>query len=142
MTQEVFFQAYRALSRFKGQAAFKTWLHRIALNICLNELRRRRRRPLLAFFAVEELGETLPGAELRNGHTESFSNQDLLRRSLERIKPEEQEALYLREVEAYGFAEIANVLGIGLSAAKMRVYRARLALQKALTEIDSAEVKL
>jgi RNA polymerase sigma-70 factor (ECF subfamily) len=141
LTQEVFFRAYRRLSSFERRAAFKTWLHRIAINICLNELRSRRRRPPLYDMEIEELSETLPGADLNIGYAESLFSKEQLRTMMAGLRTEDQEALYLREVEDYSFGDIAKFLGIGLSAAKMRVYRTRLALQKAFAEIEQEEMK-
>jgi RNA polymerase sigma-70 factor (ECF subfamily) len=140
LTQEVFFKAYRGLSNFEDRAAIKTWLHRIALNICLNELRARRRRPPLAFLAIEELSDTLPGNEMQNSHVEQIISQEKLRAVLAGIKLKDQEALYLRAVEDYAYADIAELLGVGLSAAKMRVYRTRLALQKAILDAQQGEL--
>ena len=60
LTQEVFFKAYRNLTKFEGRSSFKTWIYRIAINTSQNEIRRRSRRAQEAETAVEDMAEYLP----------------------------------------------------------------------------------
>lgn len=136
LTQEVFFRAYRALHAFEGKAAFKTWLYRIAANACLNELRRRQRQPVLAQPTFEDMEPALPATL---GVEAEALSQTTLREAWRRLAPHEREVLYLREVEDCSYEEIAARLGIGLSAAKMRVQRARRALQAAFRHVERDE---
>ncbi len=139
LTQEVFFKAYRGLPAFESRSSFKTWLHRIALNTCQNELRNRRRRPALAETPMEDFEETLAGEPLRNGAGEKALTWQQINQLLGSVREEDREALYLRDVEDRPFSEIAETLGISLSAAKMRVYRTRLEIQKAYTLLEKEE---
>ncbi len=139
LTQEVFFKAYRGLPAFERRSSFKTWLHRITINTCQNELRKRRRQPALAETPMEDLDEVLAGDHLRNGHADRHINWLHLDQYLSEIRQEDREALYLRDVEGRPFSEIAESLGISLSAAKMRVYRTRLEIQKAFNELENDE---
>ncbi len=139
LTQEVFFKAYRGLPAFEGRASFKTWLHRITINTCQNELRKQRREPTLAETPMEDLEETLEGEPLRNGQGEKAYTWQQINQLLVNVREEDREALFLRDVEERPFSEIADMLGISLSAAKMRVYRTRLEIQKAFALLEKEE---
>lgn len=131
LTQEVFFKVYRHLSSFEGRSAFKTWLYRIAANTAQNELRRRSRRPQVSGTAVDELAEVLPSDVSVEAALSASHQQRLLAEAMAQLRPQEQEILTMKDVEQLPYADIADALNIGLSATKMRVQRARLALQAA-----------
>ncbi|MCA9970220.1 MAG: RNA polymerase sigma factor [Anaerolineales bacterium] len=131
LTQDVFFKVYRHLSGFEGRAAFKTWLYRIAVNTAQNELRRRGRRPQEAGTAVDDLAEVLPSPANVETSLQAQSEQRLLLAAMSHLRPQEQAILQMKDVDQLPYADIAANLDIGLSAAKMRVQRARLALQAA-----------
>jgi RNA polymerase sigma-70 factor (ECF subfamily) len=132
LTQEVFFRAFRSLATFEGRAAFKTWLTRIAVNACKNELRARGRRPHLVEDALEEMEERSELIALVGGHPEKATDADSLSAAFGCMRPEDVDVIHLRAIEGRPYTEIAATLGISLSAAKMRVQRAQLALQRAL----------
>ncbi len=144
LTQDIFFKAYRNLHTFAGRASFKTWLNRIAINTSQNEVRRRSRRPQESEADIREMAEYLPGSE--SASVESMVRQRALSQHLQQalteLRPEEFEVIFLRDVEERPYAEIADILGIGLSAAKMRVQRARLALQVAYRQVSGDDQTL
>ncbi|MCB9177088.1 MAG: sigma-70 family RNA polymerase sigma factor [Caldilineae bacterium] len=129
LTQEVFLKAYRALDRFEHRSSFKTWLYRVAINTCQNELRRRDRRPKPGDTPLEDMAEQLPGGDLPERGMMSATPSEPLGRALARLSPEVVTILYMKDVHELSYEEIAELLEIGVSAAKMRVHRARLALQ-------------
>ena len=129
LTQEVFLKAYRALDRFEHRSSFKTWLYRVAINTCQNELRRRDRRPQSGDTPLEDMAELLPGGDLPERGMMSATPSEPLDKALARLGPEAVEILYMKDVHDLSYEEIAELLEIGLSATKMRVHRARLALQ-------------
>ena len=138
LLQEVFFKTYRGLRTFRGRSTFRTWLYQIALNTCRNELRSRKRRPQTVDAHVDDL-------ELISPETESA---DPLGPAYERVgaallllKDQEQEILVMRDIEEKSYSEIAETLGITLSAAKMRAQRARLALVSELKRLEEVEGK-
>lgn len=135
LTQEVFFKAYRNLTKFEGRSSFKTWIYRIAINTCQNEIRRRSRRAQEAETAVEDMAEYLPSNSSLEATILARQQRDLLQQAMASLRPEEYEVLYLKDVEERPYAEIAEQLDISLSAAKMRVQRARLALRVAYRQI-------
>ena len=129
LTQEVFFKVYRSLHQFEGRSSFKTWLYRVAINTCQNEIRRRGRRPKEAETEMETIAEIMPsGQPLEKTYQEQYQ-RELLAEALACLDPGVSEILYMKDMEERPYNEIADMLDIGVSAAKMRGQRARLALQ-------------
>lgn len=130
LAQEVFIKTFRALAQFKGQSGFKTWLYRIALNTAKNEIRRRERRPKL----IEVMWEDALSEKMGSDFTYS---DDALRDAISQLTTDEREVLLLKDIEKYSYEEVAQCLEIGLSAAKMRVHRARVSLSTAYRQIEA-----
>jgi RNA polymerase sigma-70 factor (ECF subfamily) len=135
VVQETFLRAFRALPGFKGQAKFSSWLYRIALNLCRDWIRRRRRSPLV------ELPEGVDPVELATeaGPAESIeelaSRKELSEAVAEAMSllPEEQRtAIILKEYHGMTFQEIADLQGIPLSTVKTRLYQGLAVLRRNL----------
>lgn len=128
LAQEVFLKAYRNLSKFEGRSSFKTWIYRIAINTSQNELRRRSRRPQESPTPLETAAEFIPSSDNVEESTQKRAQYAVLLQAFKRLRPEESQVLMLKDLEGRPYAEIAEMLDITLSAAKMRVQRARTAL--------------
>ena len=135
VVQETFLRAFRALPGFKGQAKFSSWLYRIALNLCRDWIRRRRRSP------VVDLPEGVDPVELatEQGPFESVeelaSRKELSQAVADAMKllPEEQRtAIILKEYHGMTFQEIADLLGCPLSTVKTRLYQGLTVLRRNL----------
>ena len=125
--QDTFFTAWRAIGRFRGDAKFSTWLYRIATNRCLKELKRRSA-------ATEPMPE-LPSVEgLPHEHLEAAERLAAVAAAVRRLPAEQQAPFLLREVEELPYNEIADVLGVSVSAVKSRIYRARAELARGLDD--------
>lgn len=142
LTQEVFFKAYRSLQSFERRSSFKTWISRIAINTCKNESRRRSRRPQLSETDVDTLAEALPAEETTEGVWQEMRQYELLNAALEELPADALEILILKDLEKRPYAEIAKMLDIGLSAAKMRAQRARITLQRIYKQLEGEGVGL
>ena len=129
LTQEVFFKVYRNLASFEGRSTFKTWLYRIAINTAQNELRARARRPQESETELETVAEFIPDTETVEETILEQGRRDRLAAAFASLRPEDIQILRYKDIEQKQYDEIAILLGIGLSATKMRVQRARLALQ-------------
>jgi len=140
MAQEALLKAYRSLRLFKGNSSFGTWLYRITTNVCLDELRRRKRRitPLsldepLATQDGEEMEKDIPdqspGADILYEQKE-FS--DYIQTLLDELRPEHKTAIVLRDVMELSYEEIAQTLDCSLGTVKSRISRAREMLRKKL----------
>lgn len=140
LAQEVFVKVYRNLAHFEGRAQFKTWVYRIAINACQNELRARARRPVASPTELETAAEFIPSAQDVEAEMGERGQHEALLAALAQLRPEEFQLLVWKDVEGLQYDEIARTLGIGVSAAKMRVQRARTALQVQYRQIAGEEV--
>ncbi|MEP6659319.1 MAG: RNA polymerase sigma factor [Acidimicrobiales bacterium] len=123
--QEALIAAVRGLPRFDGRSTFSTWLYRITTNSCLDELRRRSRRP----DPRAELPEPRAG-----GPTVASAVSDRLdiESALRTLPMEFRTAVVLRDLCELDYAEIADVLGIPPGTVRSRIARGRAALSRAL----------
>jgi RNA polymerase sigma-70 factor (ECF subfamily) len=139
LTQEVFLRAYRNLKKFEGRSSFKTWVYRIAINTSRNEIRHRARRPQESPTPLETAAEFIPSSQNVEEITHKRARSKMLAEALKQLEPSEFKVLLLKDVEGRPYAEIANELDISLSAAKMRVQRARASLKITYNKMAQAE---
>ena len=134
-TQEALIAVIRGLPAFDGRAAFATWVHRVATNACLDELRRRARRPL-------PWGETDPAVTAPSPVTTSpvscvttssgqadSAEATLVRLDLDaalaQVAPEMRAAVVLRDLCGYDYAAIAEILDVPVGTVRSRISRGR-----------------
>lgn len=118
VAQEVFVRAFLAIDRFRGDSKFRTWLRRIAINQAFNYQRASGRHQ------AEVFDETWVRAS-HDRHGEALAARDALMHYLLKLPYVSREILVLYHVEELSVREVATALDIGLSAAKMRLKRAR-----------------
>lgn len=134
--QDAFLKAYRHLPEFQPDAAFATWLYRIAVNTCLD----RTRKPVFAslFHRSGEGYEIMYDAPSPDPSPERLVEAKQLDRSLwrslGRLSPKLRTVLILKEVEGLSYEEIAEVLDISLGTVKSRISRARDEVQELMQE--------
>jgi RNA polymerase sigma-70 factor, ECF subfamily len=124
VAQEAFLKAYRALTGFKREARFSSWLYQIATNLCRDRLRRRRTRATVSLEALEEAGPVM--VETRPGAHERLLERDLaqaVRRAIHALPEEQREVVILKEYQDLTFLEIAQALDVPVSTVKTRLYR-------------------
>ena len=138
--QETFLRAYRALPGFKGEAKFSSWLYRIALNLCRDWIRKKRRTPVMQAPEGIDLADLADLAAAR-GPVESIETLVARRQLSQRVAtamrtlPEEQRtAVILKEYHGLTFQEIAEMQGCPLSTVKTRLYQGLSVLRKQLAE--------
>ncbi len=126
LAQEVFLKAFFALERFERRSSFKTWLQRIKINHCLNYLEKRKRRPSIDVDDPDLRGReelhVMPEGERR---LQTLSEREQIVFILDSLSETLRVPLVLRDADGDSYQEIADRLGISLSAAKMRIKRAR-----------------
>ena len=136
LTQDVFVRALRALRKFQyqGEASFRTWLYRIAVNACINELRRRKRRGQIEGPSLDEDLETEEGTMARVVPDETQSPHVIAEREEQRravrevvamLTPKHQAAIVLVDLQQLDYEEAARALGCPLGTLKSRLARAR-----------------
>ncbi len=131
-TQEAFLACYRRLGSFRGDAAFTTWLHRIAVNASYDALRRRKGLPL----GLEEAPEPPPSPD----HAEETAGTIDTQRALLRVGPEHRAVLVLHDVRGLAYEQVADILEVPVGTVKSRLHRARVALARALAEHGTLDV--
>ena len=140
-TQEALIAVVRGLPRFDGRSRLSTWVYRIATNACLDELRRRNRRPLVGL-PDHEGGAAPIGAAHDRPVADQVSDRLLLDDALAELAPEFRAAVVLRDLCQLDYAEIAAVLDIPAGTVRSRIARGRghLADHLAGTRPDTADV--
>ena len=138
--QETFLRILRKADRFRKGARFSTWMYQIALNLCRDHLRRKRRWGLLLAETSESSPEMkhrldgLPAAESPSEEVEKKERRAAVTRALGQIPPEQREVLILKEFEGLKFREIADILGCPESTVKSRMYYGLSGLKAALIQ--------
>ena len=137
IAQEAFAKAYVSLQRFKGDASFGTWLHRIAVNLAIDNLRRKPRGGEASYDEARGTPE--------EGWTARFAPDDpalaleakqvrvLLARGISELPPAQRAVLVLREIEGMTYGEIARTVGCTLGTVMSRLFYARRRLRRALS---------
>jgi RNA polymerase sigma-70 factor (ECF subfamily) len=129
-TQDAFIAAFRNAKKFKGNAAFSTWLYRIAINSCTDLLRRKKR-----LVPTEEIEVPNPGHVLDHG----VSLRVDLERALDQLTPHHREAVMLHDVGGFPYEDIAAVTGVELGTVKSRISRGRRKLAVLLEQPGGRE---
>jgi RNA polymerase sigma-70 factor (ECF subfamily) len=125
VTQDVFVRAWQKLGTFRGEAAFGTWLHRLAINVILarrESLGIRRKRYLNGEAALEMVPTRRGSPETRMDFEAAIS----------RLPEGAREVFVLHDVEGYRHEEIADMLGLATGTSKSQLHRARMALRQHL----------
>jgi len=127
LLQEIFLQAYRKLSTFKGDSTLGTWLYRLAMNHCLDYVRSRQAKMSKLTESLDAQATFEPAAR----RDTPIARIDL-DRALERLPDGCREAFVLHDVEGLDHKEVAERLGIAEGTSKSQVFKARLKLRAML----------
>src|SRR5688572_20861832 len=127
LTQDAFVRAWQALPAFRFESAFSTWLHRLAVNTALMDLRSRKSRPQ---DDGDEDAFDLLGSTDSAGHTTALSMD--LERAVASLPPRARAVLVLYDVEGWQHEEIAAQLGMAVGSSKAQLHRARNLLRTRL----------
>ena len=125
--QDALLAMIRKLDGFRGEAAFTTWLYRVAMNVCYDHLRRAKRRPVL------RRDDDAPAPEpALDDHADAVAGAHDVAAALEQVPEDFRVAIVLADVHDLPYDEIAKVLDLPVGTVKSRVHRGRIALAKAL----------
>ncbi|WP_345005628.1 RNA polymerase sigma factor, partial [Snuella lapsa] len=129
LTQDIFLKLFVKLGSFKGKAKFSTWLYAFTYNHCVNYVTRNTPKKIEKQSANYQEIENIPDEEIDD---RSFLNMKLkkLKQAMDLISPEEKMILLLKYQDLLSIKEIESILGIGESAVKMRIKRAKNKLAK------------
>ena len=143
MTQDTFLQLHRKIDTFRGDSAFSTWLHRLAINVVLMHLRKKG----LSLISMDEAMEPDPKGSPGRG----FGARDLsLAGSIDRMALERavgnlpagyRLVFVLHDIEGYEHHEIASMLDCSVGNSKSQLHKARLSLREALHSLPRQEAR-
>ena len=130
LTQEAFLQLYRKIATFRGESAFSTWLHRMAVNVVLMRLRKKG-LPVVPLEETIETEEEAPKKELGGEDAKLAGSIERLHleRAIERLPPGYRTIFVLHDVEGYEHNEIAGIVGCSIGNSKSQLHKARLKLR-------------
>ncbi|MFA6233489.1 MAG: sigma-70 family RNA polymerase sigma factor [Bacteroidota bacterium] len=133
--QDAFIRAFRSIHQFEQRAQFSTWLYRIAYNVCMTQISRRRGRTesideIDAFEVIDETGGSDLGMEARE-------LQSAVSRAVEMLRPEYASVVTLFYLHEQSHEEIAAITGLPLGTIKNRLHRARTELRRMLRHANS-----
>ena len=134
-SQEAMLRIYRSLSRFKGESSFSTWVYRITMNVCLDELRRRKTRTASSLDTMLEAGYSPVDEE---DTPEKHFVRSEQRRAIEEciaLLPEDMRAaVVLLDMQNFSYEEISAMLKTNIGTIKSRISRGRSKLREMLQE--------
>ena len=127
LTQDVFVRVWQRLSTFRGESEFTSWLHRLTVNLVLEDGRSSRRR----MARVENVENPLVFERGGDGSNSSDARMDL-ERAIATLPPGARQALVLHDIEGFKHEEIAKQLGTAVGTVKAQLHRARRLLRERL----------
>ncbi|MFN7984769.1 MAG: sigma-70 family RNA polymerase sigma factor [Vicinamibacterales bacterium] len=138
LAQEVFVKAFFALRRFEGRSQFRTWLQRIKVNHCLNHLRKARGMVTVDIESVVPEGhEGMQTEATAESRLAAAGDREQIMRVLDGMSDTLRIPLMLRDGDGQSYEEIAEHLGIGLSAVKMRIKRGRAEFRERFARLSA-----
>ncbi len=131
VAQDTFYRAYRSAATYKQIAKFSTWLYTIAINLCRNELRRRKHK----FYSLEEMAEREEESSVRvdiedkSAQTDRAAEQkelgSLIMKAIDNLPEKFKQPIILRDVQGLSYEETGKILNLPEGTVKSRINRAR-----------------
>lgn len=136
--QEVFIRFHKSMSRFREDAALGTYLTRIAINLSINELNRRKRRSL--FFKSPEENNLIEPSRSPDAEIIRNERQEIVQTAIQKLEPKFRSVVVLRLIEGYSTDETAKILNIPLGTVLSRLSRAQKKLKAKLVPLIQEEI--
>ena len=142
LTQEAFLQLFRKIGTFRGESAFSTWLHRMAVNVVLMQLRKKG-LPVVPLEETMETEEDAPRKEPGADDPRLAGSIDRmqLQRSIKALPPGYRMIFLLHDVEGYEHNEIAEIVGCSIGNSKSQLHKARMKLREFLKTSRAEKAK-
>jgi RNA polymerase sigma-70 factor (ECF subfamily) len=135
LTQDVFLQVFRKVATFRGESSFSTWLHRVALNVVLKHLQRKK-LPMVPDILDAETGNSSEWQFAAPDKSLLFLvDRVLLERCISQLPPGYRMTFMLHDIEGYEHEEIANMMRCSVGNSKSQLHKARLKLRAHLQPI-------
>lgn len=134
MSQEAFIKAFKNLRKFQLKCAFSTWMYRIAVNTCLDELRKRKNKNL----SIDELGEA--GLAIKDEKMGDIAEKTALKNdivsALNKLQDKDKTIIILKDVEGKSYEDIAAILACPVGTVRSRLNRARKKLAQICIDME------
>jgi len=131
ISQEIFIKVYRNLPKFDGKSAFSTWLYRIAVNTCIDTLRKNKTKQTVSWeqYTEQNKNETATYQTPENIYLQREKQNDIME-TLQNLSPEHKAIILMRDMQDMTYGEIAECLSVSLGTVKSRIARAREQFKK------------
>ena len=132
ISQEVFIKVYRNLDKFDGKSLFSTWIYKITMNTCIDEIRKRRGKQTYSIdneMDKEENKKQFANIKTPEDFYISKENREEIIDAINMLKDEYKKIIILRDINGFEYSKIAEILEISLGTVKSRIARARLKLR-------------
>jgi RNA polymerase sigma-70 factor, ECF subfamily len=142
LAQEVFVRAWRSLRTFRGDSAFRTWLHRVAINVVRTSQTRRARllRVFVPFGGTGEPDAPPPEApDVGERVDDALARRQIVERALATLPEDLRLAVTLRDLQGLDYKEVAAALGVPIGTVESRIFRARQRLRPLLAPLMGRE---
>ena len=133
--QEAMLRVYRAIGSFKGQSTFSTWVYRITMNTCLDELRRKKNRQNTSLDNLVDMGwSPTDGGAGPEKQALMREMREKMHGAIHELPDDMRAAVVLRDIQGFSYDEIAQMLEINVGTIKSRISRGREKLREKLKE--------
>lgn len=132
LTQEIFLKVYQKIDKFNFKSSFSTWLYRLAMNVCIDELRKR--KPDTEYSIDDSLRQMSSDSDTPEEEAISNEREEILWKAINSLKEKERMIIILRDMEGLSYNEIAETLKCSLGRVKSRIHEARNKLKSVLQE--------
>ena len=135
--QEAMLRVYRAIGGFKGQSSFGTWVYRITMNTCLDELRRKKNKQNVSFDNLLDQGWS-PADDSASPEKKvmQIEMRKSISSSIQELPEDMRSAIIMRDIHGYSYDEIADMLGVNVGTIKSRISRGREKLREKLSNFS------
>lgn len=135
ISQEIFIKVYRNLPKFDEKSAFSTWLYRIAVNTCIDALRKNKIKQTVSLEQHTEQNQTIAyTTETPENVYLNKEKQNTIMEALQNLSPEHKAIILMRDIQNMTYGEIAECLSVSLGTVKSRIARAREQFKKEFLE--------
>ena len=144
LTQEVFIKAFKAIHNFRGESSFRTWIYRIAINLCISQRRKYSVNKVAQAYSIDATIQTKNGEmeidppDASEDPSKTIIQKESLKEieeAIESLSDDFKTVIVLREIEGLSYEEITEILGIPKGTVRSRLHRARSELQGKLSHL-------
>jgi len=136
LAQDIFVRLYETRGKWAPAEAFTPWLVRVARNVCLDQLRRKKARPPAEDIQADEMWDLASPGASPEAELETVGRQRLVWRALQALGELSREVIQLKEIQGLSLREVAAILHVPIGTVKSRSNRARLELAEEVLALD------